>query len=615
MGYLCESVEPSEIPTALSNQILSAIINGLRSDLPNEIRLAAVTALNNSLDFTASNFSVDVERDAILKTVCETTQCADVAVREKAFECFAKIADLYYDKLGSYITTIFQLTTTAIKSDAQAVGLQAIEFWVTLCDCEITIAEDKDQGVATTPSLNIVDQAAPALLPFLLEAMTKQAEDIDDEDSFNIAVSAASCVDAISKTIPGKIIELVLPFITANIQSSNWHFKEAAIMAFGSILEGPSEAVLNPIVSQALLVLISCLQDPTVQVRETAAWTLAKVCEWHKRAISSEALQPLITSLMATLDDKHPKVAAQACYAVHNLAEACQDEREASSNVISHFMGPMLQKLFTVANRPDWDEENLRVSAYEAVNMIVHNSALDMRTMVAQVLSEGLTRLEHTFTPQFNPKERVDLQSMLCGLAGECIQKLDTEAVTSQADKTMQLFLQVFSTRGAAAHEDAFMSVGYLADKLELNFNRYVPHLYPALLNGLRNYEEYQVCTVAVGLVGDMSRALGKEIVAYGDDIMQCLIDLLESANVNKIVKPHAISCFADIAMAMEGAFEKYAEPVLRVLHQASSVTIETDDEDIIEYINSLHEAIFESYSGILQVKRGLYFICLKPVC
>jgi importin subunit beta-1 len=81
------------------------------------VRLAGVVALNNSLSFTSENFSKANERDVIMRTVCESTQCTDVKVREKAFECIARISDLYYDMLQPYVDTLFQLTTTAIRTD------------------------------------------------------------------------------------------------------------------------------------------------------------------------------------------------------------------------------------------------------------------------------------------------------------------------------------------------------------------------------------------------------------------------------------------------------------------------------------------------------------------
>jgi importin subunit beta-1 len=82
-----------------------------------QVRLAGVVALNNSLGFTTENFSRTNERDMIMRTVCESTQCTDVKVREKAFECIAHISDLYYDMLQPYVDTLFQLTTTAIRTD------------------------------------------------------------------------------------------------------------------------------------------------------------------------------------------------------------------------------------------------------------------------------------------------------------------------------------------------------------------------------------------------------------------------------------------------------------------------------------------------------------------
>jgi hypothetical protein len=46
----------------------------------------------------------------------------------------------------------------------------------------------------------------------------------------------------------------------------------------------------------------------------------------------------------------------------------------------------------------------------------------------------------------------------------------------------------------------------------------------PYLDNALKNTEEYQVCLAAVGVVGDLCRALGKEILPFCDEIMLLLL-------------------------------------------------------------------------------------------
>lgn len=61
-----------------SSQILTCIVDGMRSDRPPAIRGAAARALINSLDFTRSNFEVQQERDVIMQ-VC---RCACVLAGE-----------------------------------------------------------------------------------------------------------------------------------------------------------------------------------------------------------------------------------------------------------------------------------------------------------------------------------------------------------------------------------------------------------------------------------------------------------------------------------------------------------------------------------------------------
>jgi hypothetical protein len=57
----------------------------------------------------------------------------------------------------------------------------------------------------------------------------------------------------------------------------------------------------------------------------------------------------------------------------------------------------MLQKLLTTTERPDADTQNLRRSAYEAVNQVIESSGNDMQSIVSHVLMEAISRLEKTF--------------------------------------------------------------------------------------------------------------------------------------------------------------------------------------------------------------------------
>lgn len=129
----------------------------------------------------------------------------------------------------------------------------------------------------------------------------------------------------------------------------------------------------------------------------------------------------------------------------------------------------------------------------------------------------------------------------------------------------------------------------------------FLPAVRDPVLYGLKCTEEAQLCTVTVGAIGDIARAVNKQLLPYCDDLMRALLELLQSPKVDRSVKPHVISLFADVALAIGGDFERYIQVVLGVLSQAGTVQINTDDEDMIDYINTLRNSILESYTGIIQ--------------
>lgn len=83
----------------------------------------------------------------------------------------------------------------------------------------------------------------------------------------------------------------------------------------------------------------------------------------------------------------------------------------------------------------------------------------------------------------------------------------------------------------------------------------------------------WQVCIVAVGVVGDVCRALEGGVLQYGDEIMQLLLSNLQNQAVERSVKPHIISCIGDMALAVGGMFDRYLPYVMMLLVSASQVS------------------------------------------
>ena len=162
--------------------------------------------------------------------------------------------------------------------------------------------------------------ALPEIVPVLRDLLTHQDED-DDEDEWNVAKAAATCFGYLSTAVQDTIVPAVIPFIEANIRATDWHLREAAVMAFGSILDGPDPAVLNPLVQQALPILIDMMGDENLHVKDTVAWTLGRICDLLISTIRPDVhLHPLVSALVNGLQD-NPRIVANCCWALMNLAD------------------------------------------------------------------------------------------------------------------------------------------------------------------------------------------------------------------------------------------------------------------------------------------------------
>ncbi|OWM72177.1 hypothetical protein CDL15_Pgr018060 [Punica granatum] len=626
LGYICEEVSPDAVEQDHVNKILTAVVQGMNSsEANNDVRLAATRALYNALGFAQANFSNDMERDYIMRVVCEATLSPEVKIRQAAFECLVAISSTYYEKLAPYIHDIFNITAKAVKEDEEPVALQAIEFWSSICDEEIDILDEYGGDFSADsdiPCFYFIKQALPVLVPMLLETLLKQEEDQDqDEGAWNIAMAGGTCLGLVARTVGDDIVPLVMPFIEGNITKPDWRQREAATYAFGSILEGPSPEKLVPIVNVALNFMLSALmKDPSNHVKDTTAWTLGRMFEFlHGSTLDTPIITPancqeIITVLLQSMKDV-PNVAEKACGALYFLAQGYEDMGPSVSPLTPYFQD-ILQALYGVTRREDAGESRLRTAAYETLNEVVRCSTDETAPMVMQLVPLIMMELHQTLeTQKLTADEREkqnELQGLLCGCLQVIIQKLGSSEATKYvflqcADQMMGLFLRVFSSKSATAHEEAMLAIGALAYAAGSNFEKYMSEFYRYLEMGLQNFEDYQVCAITVGVVGDLCRALEDKISPYCDGIMTQLLKDLSSNQLHRSVKPPIFSCFGDIALAIGENFEKYLIYAMPMLQSAAELSAHTSgaDDDMTEYTNSLRNGILEAYSGIFQGFKG----------
>ncbi|KAH9724197.1 Importin subunit beta-1 [Citrus sinensis] len=124
-----------------ASQVIAKVMNA--SEMNNDVRLAATRPLYNALSFAQANFSNDMERDYIMRVVCEATQSAE-------------------------LKDIYSITAKAVREDEEPVALQAIEFWSSIYDEEIDVLEEYGSdftGDSDIPCFYFIKQALPALIP------------------------------------------------------------------------------------------------------------------------------------------------------------------------------------------------------------------------------------------------------------------------------------------------------------------------------------------------------------------------------------------------------------------------------------------------------------------
>lgn len=619
VGYTCEEIAgESVLEQGQINNLLTAIAQGMK-DEDSAVHLAATQAMTNALHFAETNFENETERTYIMRVVCESTLSPNVAIRQAAFECLVSIATLYYGKLAQYMQDIFVITSKAVKEDEESVALQAIEFWSAICDEETSIQDDEfsADSASSVTSYNFIRQALPALVPMLLETLTKQEEGQDiDDTAWNLAMAGGTCLGLVARTVGDDIVDLVMPFVQENVANPDWRRREAATYAFGAIMDGPSVEKLAPLVNGALSFLMNAIKDDNSHVRDTTAWAIARIFEFvhgsfHQPVITNENLPPVLSILIERIKDV-PNVAEKICGAIFFLAQGYEVYDLGPSPLNPFFQG-IAQALLETADRPDAGESRLRTSAYEALNEVIRTSSDETATLVGQLIPVTLDKLNGTLAAQVvsvdDREKQIEAQAVLCGVLQVIVQKLGGKdsfkaGLMAYADQMMTSFIQVLNCRSATVHEEAMLAIGALAYVAGPDFEKYMPELAKYLPTGLQNYDEYQVCVVTAGVVGDVCRALDEKMAPYVEGILNVILKNLHSSDLSKQVKPAMFTCIGDIALALGEKFEPYVHYFIPLMQQASEQTaqpIPESDLDSIDYNNTLRSSIFEAYTGIFQ--------------
>ena len=493
LGYTMERIEKLEeafpdmpaISSEVVDAMLTPIVGGMHASKDNIMRLEATKALRNSLIYVKKNMGVKSERDAIMTAICGGTQSEDPSLRQLAFVCMYIVAENYYDILNDYMTAFFQLTTSAIGNDKEDenVRMAAIEFWDTICKYEQDLLDEENdyqergKPLDRPPCPKYIQSAMSNLVPLLLQTLTKQEETVDN-DEWNLQSAGATCLQEISSTVESMIVPLVMPFVEQNITSQDWRFRDAAINAFASILEGPDTSVIGQYVSQAIPVLLSALADVHLVVQDSATNCLGIICRYHLSAVPPDQVQNILQGLINKLQPQVPaRIASHACTAIYNIGQALKPDSRSevsNTNILSAPMLALLQALLAAAEREDAPEGNLMISAFSAAGELVGAAAADMENVLSEFAPYVLQKTEEVIRMPSLTRDDLENKEMkvelLFGLMNSVLARSSCEGILPYADRIMNLIVEVSKNPNAASFEEAIFAGGHLARLLEEGF-------------------------------------------------------------------------------------------------------------------------------------------------
>ncbi|BHF61223.1 Importin subunit beta-1 [Sparganum proliferum] len=477
--------------------------------------------------------------------------------------------------------------------------------------------------------------------PYMGQALF--ADESSDDDEWNPSKAAGVCIMLLAQCCEDAIVELVIPFVRQHIENPDWKYRDAAVMSFGSILEGPNPTALKPLVESAMPVIINLLRDQSSAVRDTTAWTIGRVCEiLPEVALTDGYLVPLLQGLLDGLSSE-PRVAANVCWAFSSLAESAGevalehelDTQGPATYALSKYFNVITERILATSSRPDGAQHNLRNAAYSALMALMRSAAKDCYDEVRRVTVIVLDRLKSVLDLEsqvISSQDRAqfnDLQSLLCATLQSVLRKINKEDAPALSDQIMLALMSMFNSTlkpnastGAGdqassteaskgsdsptgVQEDALLAVSALLEVLGEGFLKYLDAFMPALLVCLSNCSETQVCLNAIGLMGDLCRVLSRHIAPHTDALVSILMQILQNVEADKTIRPAIISAFGDLSLALGPGFTKYLTVVMETLKQATQAEVDLNDLDMVDYLNSLWSSCLEAYTGIVQGLKG----------
>lgn len=492
LGYISELVGPNCL-YEFSSQFLTVIIGNMTA-YQADVDLATVScrALLNSVAFISANYEREAERDCIMSTLL-TLAAASINSHDSSlielsclsWETIVKIIQYYYPLIEKYLTVedTLQLCRRSISSDHDSISLQAIEVWSCLSEIEEDFRHNLRNDLVC---YSLTEKCFPLICPSILERLYYPQEVVEiDQDEWIPQMAASTCLSLVCACLGDKILNNhdIITFIQNGISSSLWNHKEAALMAFGSLLEIPQKELLDSAVKDMLPTLLMIIDTESLEiVLDSATWVLGKIFDYYHHIVPVNSVGSITATLCKLILSRNANVVNNCSWALMNLViqfGSLEEEDELLSNYssninpVSPFIREIISTLLKTTSRSDIDFGSVSTAIFQCAHGVIETSDPENIEVVQEICQFLINSLQSNYENQQASPHSV---KVICGyflLLQACFKKLGKSKVSYLFPTIVSVSIAILNQYSVLVVEDVLPCVSVLTAKCP---NEFLPH-------------------------------------------------------------------------------------------------------------------------------------------
>jgi len=503
--------------------------------------------------------------------------------------------------------TLSAISLPGVQPTEEKIVMQAIEFWSAICDEESNILREnlaaQETGAPLMDLFHFVKGAVHELAGPLFTCLTKGDTDLEVE-TWTISAGAATCISLMSGTLGDEVVQHFVDMVSETVNSPDEKLREAAMLCFGSILDGPRSEVFTGIVNEALSVFFERLRDQSAMVKRTTAWCLSRLAKFHPATIEPQ-LGPFLEHVCASLSDTEETtmIASSCAEAIDEIASHVTEDMRETSPLVD-YLAELFQALVVAEEKPAAESDpNLRIAIFSAIRTLILATPDAKLEYIHTILTTFVPRLRGTLGTGVDP----DLQGELVGIIAACIRRLGEQAV-DHADEYMQLFLDLLAERNGVSsiYQDVFIAAGEISTAVGEHFLVYMGAFGEFLNIGLQQYLDVDLCKQTLNMVSALCFSLGPAFAPYCPSVIKIMKEHFERVDLPlPELGPVMLSTYSDIVYVLGDSFAEYLGLVLGLLEQfmphALTRTDGLDNWETIDEVNQWRSSMLQLYIQIIQ--------------